>query len=194
MRESMVAYGASDKPFWMTETGYEATYGDAAAMATQAHFASEVLGAMVTRPWWEATVFYEAFDVQGQPYHWGFALADPDASVGYLPKPVCLVMANPPDFDAALPPDAEADGAVLDGGETTLSDAGRDATVRADDAGKRGATGAHDAALHLDASTPLAPGSSGCGCRVGECHEPSRPAWAGGVIAVTLAARRRRRR
>ncbi len=190
LRESMVLYGAADKPFWMTETGYEATYGDAAAMATQAQFASEVLEAMVTRPWWGATVFYDAFDVAGQPSSWGFSLADPDASLGYLPKPVCGVLADPPDFDAAIPPDAEADGAEP-------LDAGRDATVRVRDGGSTGAHGgARDATVHADAGdagpAPAA-ASSGCACRMEVGPRAWSGAWTGGMIALLPALRRRRR-
>ncbi len=175
MRESMVKYGAADKPFWITETGYEAVYGDAAAMATQAHFASEVLHAMVTRPWWQATVFYEAFDVAGQPYHWGFALADPDASMGYLPKPVCGVLAAPPSWDAAAIPEAGDEGAP---------DAGPDGRSHAREGGEEAATDGPGSGPH---------GGGGCSCGAAPAVAPSRAGLLA-VGALVIARRRRSRR
>jgi hypothetical protein len=170
LRESMDRYGASAKSLWITETGYQAAYGDVDAMATQAHYATEVLGAMVARPWWGATVFYEAFDVAGQPYHWGFSLADPDASAGYEPKPVCSVLANPPDWDAALPPDAGAE-----------SGAGSDA---ANDSGT-----VPEAGSPPDASNHPANQYSGCGCRVASDDVGSSPILAIGALLLALGRR-----
>ncbi len=185
--ESMQQYGAADKPFWLTETGYEATYGDSTAMQTQAHFAQEVLDAMVTRPWWQATVFYEAFDVPGQPYHWGFALQDPDASTGYDPKPVCGVLANPPDFDAS----------VVEAGAADAADAGTDATVPFDGgAGVEAGISPEDAASGADAAPAgssaqaVGGGSSGCSCRA--ASTPGGPVGALVGLALLFAARLRK--
>ncbi|MCC6522806.1 MAG: hypothetical protein IT373_09110 [Polyangiaceae bacterium] len=86
-REVMAAHGAT-QPFWLTETGLEAVYGDEPAEDAQVLFYRHVLEAMLARPWWTNTIFYEAFDVAGQPYHWGVCLDDPAAPSGYQPKNV----------------------------------------------------------------------------------------------------------
>jgi len=193
LHESMQAYGASAKPFWMTETGYQAAYGGAAAEQVQAHFVSEVLEAMVSRDWWGATVFYEAFDVAGQPHYWGFSLADPDASAGFEPKPVCAVLAKPPSWDAAVPLDASidaGDAASGDGGAKGRRDGGAGLQV---DAGS-GARG-RDAAAMSDARAAQGEPSSGCSCRLTPAGPPARvtPFALVSLLALTRARLRRRR-
>jgi len=94
LRESMVKFGAGSKPFWLTETGKTAKFGDAKAMDAQAVYVRHVLEAMLSRPWWTATVFYEAFDEPGTTYDWGFSLRDPAVPDGYRLKPVCDVLAK----------------------------------------------------------------------------------------------------
>ena len=92
MREVMNAHGAT-QPFWMTETGIEATFGDATREATQTLYYRRVLESMLGRPWWQATIFYEAFDVPPPAqYHFGVSVDDPDASLGYDEKPVMAML------------------------------------------------------------------------------------------------------
>jgi hypothetical protein len=90
-REVMLARGAT-QPFWLTETGLEATYGDATAEAKQATYYRHVLDAMATRAWWSATIFYESFDEPPAPYHFGVALHDDTAPGGYRPKAAFAVL------------------------------------------------------------------------------------------------------
>jgi 6-phosphogluconolactonase len=86
-REVMVKHAVT-APFWMTETGLEAAYGDLNAEASQTRFYRHVLEAMLTRPWWTATIFYEAFDEPNTGHTFGICLHDPSASIGYDAKPV----------------------------------------------------------------------------------------------------------
>ena len=102
IRECMTAHGMSGKPLWMTETGKRAAYTDAEATGEQSVYVRHVIEAMLVRPWWEATVFYEAFDMPGEDYLWGFALHDPSAPEGFLEKPVCGVMLKAVEQQPAL--------------------------------------------------------------------------------------------
>ena len=47
---------------------------------------------MLTRPWWQNTIFYEAFDEPPAPYHFGVCVDDPDAGLGYDEKPVMAML------------------------------------------------------------------------------------------------------
>lgn len=86
-REVMLKHGAT-QPFWLTETGKEATYGDAAAEDLQTRYDRHVIEAMLTRDWWKNAFFYEAFDVPNGTTHWGIAVDDTSAPSGYDKKPV----------------------------------------------------------------------------------------------------------
>ncbi len=76
------------KPFWLTETGQSATLGDTKEEATQTLYYRRVLEAMLSRPQWQATLFYEAFDVPGSGYEWGAVVEDGSRAAGYAEKPV----------------------------------------------------------------------------------------------------------
>ncbi|HEX4512676.1 MAG TPA: hypothetical protein VH054_04045 [Polyangiaceae bacterium] len=92
MREVMNAHAAT-QPFWITESGIEATYGDTTAEAAQTLYDRRVLESMLTRPWWQATIFYEAFDVPPPAqYHFGVCVDDADAALGYDEKPVMAML------------------------------------------------------------------------------------------------------
>ncbi len=84
-KEVMDKHGVT-APFWLTETGKEATLGDAAQEEAQRVFYRQVLEVMLTRPWWSGTVFYEAFDEPPAPYTWGVVVHDPAAPGGYRAK------------------------------------------------------------------------------------------------------------
>lgn len=92
-KEVMDKHGVT-KPFWLTETGLEAAAGDSSALAAQALFYRHVMDAMLWRPWWETTLFYEGFDEPGTGYTWGVVVDDPMAQSGYDPKPVFSLLAK----------------------------------------------------------------------------------------------------
>jgi hypothetical protein len=92
LKEVMDAHGAT-QPFWLTETGIEAPYGDTAAEAAQTLYYRRVLESMLGRPWWQATIFYEGFDVPPPAqYHFGVSVDDPAADAGFDEKPVMALL------------------------------------------------------------------------------------------------------
>jgi len=109
-KEVMDAHGAT-QPFWITETGIEATYGDVVAEAAQARYYCRVIESMLTRSWWTTTIFYEAFDEPPAPNHFGVCVDDPDAGPGYDEKPVMGLLRDAAQAPALCPepPDAGAD-------------------------------------------------------------------------------------
>lgn len=90
-REVMQKRGVT-KPFWLTETGREATAGNAQEEEAQRVYTRKVLESMLSRPWWEATIFYEAFDLPPAPYRWGAVVADPAAPGGFREKTVMSLL------------------------------------------------------------------------------------------------------
>ncbi len=76
------------KPFWLTETGFEANLGNAGEEAKQVEYYRKVLEAMLSRPWWTSTIFYEAFDEPAEPYRWGVVVRQPATPPGWVAKPV----------------------------------------------------------------------------------------------------------
>jgi hypothetical protein len=90
-KEVMDAHGAK-QPFWITETGTAAAYGDLSQEDAQTLYYRRVLESMLTRPWWTSTIFYEAFDEPPAPYHDGVCVDDPDAGLGYDEKPVMALL------------------------------------------------------------------------------------------------------
>ena len=79
---------AVTKPFWLTETGKEATAGNATEEEAQRVFYRKVLEQMLLRPWWTNTIFYEGFDEPPAPYKWGAVVHDDKAPNGYVAKSV----------------------------------------------------------------------------------------------------------
>lgn len=200
IRECMTKYGMGSKPFWMTETGKRAAYSDTEATADQAAYVRHVMEAMLTRSWWDATVFYEAFDVPGEDYLWGFALQDTSAPDGFLEKPVCGVMRKAVEQQPAMGGtgtdctdglDNEGDGTIDYPGDEDCesakstsegmppADAGVDANLP--DAGDEGGTGA---------SSSPSEGDSGCSCRAGGTGDSAE--WV--AVAALFAAVRRKAR
>jgi hypothetical protein len=86
-KEVMDQHGAT-QPLWIDETGMEAAYGHATAEGKQTVYYRHVLEAMLTRPWWTTTIFYEGFDEPNGGTTWGMVLDDPNAPAGYDAKPV----------------------------------------------------------------------------------------------------------
>ncbi len=86
-KEVMDAH-AFTKPFWITETGKDATYGNATEEEAQRLYARHVLDVMVNRQWWATTIFYEAFDEPPAPYHLGAVVHNPASPGGFDAKSV----------------------------------------------------------------------------------------------------------
>jgi MYXO-CTERM domain-containing protein len=86
-REVMAKHNVT-KPFWLTETGKTATPGNAQQEDAQKLYYRRVLEAMLTRPWWDATIFYEGFDVPNSGYTWGIVVEDGAQPSGYRKKAV----------------------------------------------------------------------------------------------------------
>ena len=61
LREVLDAHGYTGE-VWITETGYRATPGDAAAEARQATYVRRVMEEQLARAWWTNTFFYEITD------------------------------------------------------------------------------------------------------------------------------------
>ncbi len=114
-REVMLQHGAT-QPFWLTESGLEAPFGDAAKEMAQADYYRQVIKEMFTRPWWTTTLFYEAFDEPGQPYHWGVVLHDDTVPLKYRPKAVFDVLKNPPQ-----PPPPDMGTTAADAGDSDMA-------------------------------------------------------------------------
>ncbi len=79
---------AVTKPLWLTETGTDATPGNATEEEAQRVYYRQVMEQMLVRPWWTNTIFYEAFDEPPAPYKTGAVVHDPNAPNGYVPKAV----------------------------------------------------------------------------------------------------------
>lgn len=196
MKEVMDARGVQ-KPFWLTEAGREAVLGDATEEANQTRHYRRVLEAMLSRPWWETTIFYEAFDEPASGYTWGVAVHDPAAPPGYVEKDVMGflrgVVGAQPAFggdgaDCLDGLDNDGDGAVdwpADPGCTSAL------AVSEEDAPGEGGGGA-GAAGAAPASSATETDESACGCRV--VGEGSSPAGGLGAAALAVLWARRRTR
>ncbi len=178
LREVMQQHGVT-APFWLTETGQTATYGDGAQEQEQLLYYRHVLEAMLTRPWWTTTIFYEAFDIADSGHTWGVALVDEQAPGGYRPKAVMALLkkavssqpafgGNGSDCNDGL--DNEGDGLVdypLDPDcASALGKSEGDPPLDPPDGGAGGGSVGSDKA-DAPASDPS------CGCRVtGERNQP----------------------
>jgi hypothetical protein len=207
LREVMIARGV-DKPFWLTETGEEARYGDDAAEGRQTAYYRHVLEAMLSRPWWEVTIFYESFDTPDQQYTWGTVLADDAAPGGFREKPVMdllrKVRAAEPAFggtgaacgngldddgdglvDYPADPDCASAGGTSEGEPPPDAGAGGAAGAGGSSAGD-GSGGLMPAGGVEEGAGPGASDGSGCGCAV--AGSTSGAAAALGWIAIAAAA------
>lgn len=79
-KEAIDKHGMSAKPFWLTETGREASAGNVNEESAQTTYYQRVLEEMGKRPWWTGTIFYEAFDEPPAPYRWGVVVHDENAT------------------------------------------------------------------------------------------------------------------
>jgi len=187
-KEEMDKYAVT-KPFWITETGLEAAAGDATAEANQVTYYRDVLSGMLSRPWWQTTIFYESFDEPGQPYHWGVVVHQPSAGKTYTPKPVFSLLSQVGSgMDAGL----SADGGAADGGSS--SDGGGESGGSSSDGGPGGG-GSGDASSGdgNGESGGSSSGSSG-GCAITSTRDAGGGAliMALPIIAAGLRVSRRR--
>lgn len=194
LREAMLAAGVGTKPFWLTETGKKARFGDAAQMTAQATYARRVLEAQLLRTWWQATVFYEAFDEPGTTYDYGFTLRDPKAPAGFQQKPACALTAKAaaqqPAFggkgtDCTDGLDNEGDGKIDWPDDPDCTSAAGKSEGDPPPPPDAGAEVGEDATA--DGGGEAAPPAGGCGC-----HTPRRPASGGPLLLGLLALLRRR--
>lgn len=196
LKEVMDARGVN-KPFWLTETGREATLGDAAQEASQTRLYRHVLEAMLSRPWWETTIFYEAFDEPAAGYEWGVAVHDPAAPEGFAAKDVMGFLAHA----VAEQPVFGGDGADCSDGLDNDGDGLLDwpadpgctsalAISEVDEGGQGGGgSGGGPASAPVDAPQD----ESGCGCRVPGRREADGGGWWLLGLAATLGMLRRGR-
>ncbi len=76
-RAVILKYGLGDKPVWLTEVGWKTLTTD--WEQKQATYYPELLAAMLTRPWWNKTLFYEFHDEMCDPANdtcWGITRPD----------------------------------------------------------------------------------------------------------------------
>lgn len=172
IREAAVAAGHPELPIWITETGRQATVGDAGQLESQRKFAERTMDAMTSRAWWGGTIFYELSEEHPggmwPDIRWGLALrtSDPDATPldDFTTKPAFTYIqqrlaASPPGGDDAGP----------DGGGGGSNPAGPDGG--------------------LDGDPADAP--AGCGCASGAAPGGTS-LLALGIVALLRRARRRR--
>ncbi len=183
-KEVMDAH-ACKLPFWITETGTAAAYGDTAAMDAQTLYYRRVLESMLTRSsWWQATIFYEAFDEPPAPYNDGVCVDDPDASLGYDEKPVMAMLRkaaqNQPLFGGT---GTDCTDGLDNDGDGLIDSADPDCAVL----GNEGAPPI-DAGADADAGDAEIADGGGGGCNVGS-GAPSVLALIGIAIALALRSR-----
>jgi hypothetical protein len=207
-KEVMDAHGAT-QPFWLTETGIEAALGDAPALEKQRTFARHVLEAMLPRPWWTTTIFYEAFDEPAGGYHFGAVVHDGTPPHGYTPKPmfdlIRFARAAQPRFggnvgDCADGLDEDGDG-LIDWPSDPDCDSKTDSTegilsrgVGGSGGGGAGGAGGAGGGAGDGGAKPVE--KSGCACEasVDPTGRPGVAVVLGAALLLTRRARRRGRR
>lgn len=196
LREVMMKRGAT-QPLWITETGNEASLADAAALADQAAYSRHVLEAMLPRPWWAATIFYEAFDEPASGYTWGVTVHE---GASYTKKPAFDVLkdarAKQKRFGGASPDCADGLDEDLDGLVDWPDDPDCDSALDQDEgilggsatsSGNGGAGGGHAGGGPPGGASPEA---SSCAWDPTRSASSSPLAWLG-VSAALVAARQR---
>ncbi len=208
-KEVMDKHGVT-KPFWLTETGREAPLGDSKALEAQRVFYRHVLESMPSRPWWEATIFYESFDEPASGYTFGVVVHDEGKPGGYEAKPVFSLLqkvvgaqtafgGSGVDCDDGL--DNDGDGLVdypADPGCSSILAASEGdppvETGAGGSGGSGGASGAGGAGGQGGAGGAGGAGSSdgkGCGCAIVGDARPS--SWLTAMLVSALLGLRRRR-
>lgn len=184
VREVLIGEGFSSLPVWITETGKNASPGNAAEEEEQRKYVERVLAAMVQRKaWWHKTFFYELTEEHPNGLwpdaKWGFALrvADPDATYAdnFQKKKV---------FDYLA-------GCIGEGAAGTAGSGGASGGAAGASGGGAGGAGAGAGAASGSAAAE-SDDAGGCGCRT-----PARsPGGLSGALLLALAAlfgaRRRR--
>lgn len=206
-REVMDQHGV-DVPFWLTETGKQAAPGNADELEEQRIYYRKVLEQQMSRPWWEATIFYEGFD--NTDLFWGVAWPDAGAPDGYQAKPVMGLLQKVTrdatafggdGFDCDDGLDNEGDGLVdfpedPDCVSATGSSEG-EAPVGGGGAGGAASTGGGGGQGAEGGASPGGAGSGesddGCGCRAAGKAGPRTSAWWLMLLGAAVPVWRRRR-
>jgi uncharacterized protein (TIGR03382 family) len=171
---------AWSKPFWLDETGLAAAITDTTKLAAQTDYYKNVMTAMGARPWWDVTIFYEAFDEPPAMYYFGVVVDDAAAAGGYDKKPVFDYLKSL----GGAPP--IPDGGVVDAATPADAAVAMDAAIDEADAGNGGGGGNGGGNGNSGGTNPSG-GSSG-GCAFG-----GAPA-SGGLLLLAFAWVGRRRR
>lgn len=195
-REVMDAHGAT-QPFFMTETGFEADPADPEALASQVLFTRHVLEAMLSRPWWTTTIFYEGFDEPGSGYAFGIAVHD-GSPAGYTPKPAFDLIKKARDAqprlggtigDCADGLDEDADGLIdFPADPDCISKADLEEGILSDGTGvtEEGGGGGASTGGAGGAGDAGETASDGCDCRAGAGRDRPLP-WAAALAFVFLS-------
>lgn len=175
------------KPFWLTETGKEATQGNAADEEAQRLYYQQVLELMQSRPWWTGTMFYEAFDEPPAPYRWGVVVHDETQPSKWRAKSALGFLKTwkwtpaPDGGTVGVPDGGTSSGGASSGGTSGATSSG----------GASSGGGASSSGTSGDAAVPDDDGPDG-GCTASTSS--SVPYASLGVALAALATLRIRRR
>lgn len=195
VREVQNAKGFAGLPVWITETGREATVGNATELEAQRKYTERVMQAQNQRSWWQRTFIYELSEEHPNglwpDIHWGLALRTHDPDGSYADN-----WQRKPAFDelraciAAGPTGGSGGGGgAPSGGGGTAGTSGSAGAGGTSSGGTAGAAGSSSGGTS-GGTTPAAD-DGGCGC--GVPRAPVTGAWLGVLAALGLRSRRRRR-
>lgn len=195
VREVQNAKGFAGLPVWITETGREATVGNATELEAQRKYTERVMQAQNQRSWWQRTFIYELSEEHPNglwpDIHWGLALRTHDPDGSYADN-----WQRKPAFDelraciATGPTGGSGGGGGAPGGAGgTAGTSGSAGAGGTSSGGTAGAAGSSSGGT--SGGTTPADDDGGCGC--GVPRAPVTSAWLGVLAALGLRSRRRRR-
>lgn len=195
VREVQNAKGFAGLPVWITETGREATVGNATELEAQRKYTERVMQAQSQRSWWQRTFIYELSEEHPNglwpDIHWGLALRTHDPDGSYADN-----WQRKPAFDelraciATGPTGGSGGGGgAPSGGGGTAGTSGSAGAGGTSSGGSAGAAGSSSGGT--SGGTTPADDDGGCGC--GVPRAPVTGAWLGVLAALGLRSRRRRR-
>lgn len=208
VREVQLAKGFANLPVWITETGREATVGNATELEAQRKYVERVMQAQSKRTWWQKTFIYELSEEHPgglwPDIHWGLALRvkDPDGSYAdnWQRKPAfddlkTCIASSPTGSGGAGAGGAGGGGGVAgsaSGGSTSVGGSTSAGGSSGSGAGGDSGSGASAGASSGGASGGTTPSEDdgGCGCSVPRA--PATGAWLSALAALALGWRRRR--
>jgi len=211
VREVLQAKGFAGLPVWITETGREATVGNATELEAQRKYTERVIQAQNVRTWWQKTFIYELSEEHPNglwpDIHWGLALRtkDPDGSYAdnWQRKPAfddlkACIASSPTGTGGAGGGGAGGGGGTSgaagapSGGTSSGGSAGAGASSGAAGMPAGGGGGASGSGSGgTSGGTTSSEEDGGCGC--GVPRAPATGAWLGVLAALGLAFRRKRR-